>query len=99
VAHAAAKGGVLAVSRAIARELAVYGIRSNTIVPGMISNPDKNGGFDAELNVKDEVPSRILLGRAGTPEDVVNAALFFASDESDYITGASLVVDGGWTAW
>jgi NAD(P)-dependent dehydrogenase (short-subunit alcohol dehydrogenase family) len=99
VAHAAAKGGVLAVSRSIARELAVYGIRSNTIVPGMISNPDKKGGFDEELNVEDEVPSRILLGRTGTPDDVVNAALFFASDESDYITGASLVVDGGWTAW
>jgi meso-butanediol dehydrogenase/(S,S)-butanediol dehydrogenase/diacetyl reductase len=99
VAHAAAKGGVLAVSRSIARELAVYGIRSNTIVPGMISNPDKKGGFDEELNVEDEVPPRILLGRVGAPEDVVNAALFFASDESNYITGASLVVDGGWTAW
>jgi NAD(P)-dependent dehydrogenase (short-subunit alcohol dehydrogenase family) len=98
-AHAAAKGGVLAVSRSMARELAVHGIRSNVLVPGMISNPDKKGGFDDELNVKEEVPSRILLQRIGTPEDVVNAALFFASDESGYVTGTSLVVDGGWTAW
>lgn len=98
-AHAAAKGGVLAASRSMARELATYGIRSNTIVPGMISNPDKLGGFDEELDVREEVPPRILLGRVGLPEDVVNAALFFASDESSYITGASLVVDGGWTAW
>jgi meso-butanediol dehydrogenase/(S,S)-butanediol dehydrogenase/diacetyl reductase len=98
-AHAAAKGGVLAVSRSMARELAPHGIRSNAIVPGMISNPDKEGGFDEELEVKQEVPPRILLGRIGTPEDVVNAALFFASDESSYVTGASLVVDGGWTAW
>ena len=99
VAHAAAKGGVLAISRSLARELAGHGIRSNTIVPGMISNPDKEGGFDEELDVKEEVPPRILLGRTGRPEDVVNAALFFASDESSYVTGASLVVDGGWTAW
>lgn len=98
-AHAAAKGGVLAVSRAMARELAPHGIRSNAIVPGMISNPDKRGGFDEELEVEEELPPRILLGRAGTPEDVVNAALFFASDDSSYVTGASLVVDGGWTAW
>jgi NAD(P)-dependent dehydrogenase (short-subunit alcohol dehydrogenase family) len=98
IAHAAAKGGVLAMSRSMARELAPHGIRSNAVVPGMISNPDKSGGFDEELEVK-EVPSRILLGRVGTPDDVVNAALFFASDESSYITGASLVVDGGWTAW
>jgi NAD(P)-dependent dehydrogenase (short-subunit alcohol dehydrogenase family) len=99
VAHAAAKGGVLAVSRSMARELAPHGIRSNAVVPGMISNPEKQGGFDKELNVKDEVSPRILLGRVGTPEDVVNAALFFASDESSYVTGASLIVDGGWTAW
>jgi meso-butanediol dehydrogenase/(S,S)-butanediol dehydrogenase/diacetyl reductase len=98
-AHAAAKGGVLAASRSMARELASHGIRSNTIVPGMISNPEKEGGFDEELDVRQEVPPRILLGRVGLPDDVVNAALFFASDESSYITGASLVVDGGWTAW
>jgi meso-butanediol dehydrogenase / (S,S)-butanediol dehydrogenase / diacetyl reductase len=98
-AHAAAQGGVLAASRAMARELACHGIRSNTVVPGMIMNPDKKGGFDEALDAKEEVPPRILLGRVGTPEDVVSAALFFASDESSYVTGASLVVDGGWTAW
>jgi meso-butanediol dehydrogenase / (S,S)-butanediol dehydrogenase / diacetyl reductase len=98
-AHAAAKGGVLAASRAMARELACHRIRANTIVPGMISNPDKQGGFDKELEATEEVPPRILLGRVGTPDDVVNAALFFASDESSYVTGASLVIDGGWTAW
>jgi NAD(P)-dependent dehydrogenase (short-subunit alcohol dehydrogenase family) len=97
-AHAATKAGVLGVSRSMAYELAPHGIRSNAIVPGMISNPDKKG-LEENPRVKELVSSKILLRRIGKPEDVVNAALFLASDESGYITGASLVVDGGWTAW
>jgi NAD(P)-dependent dehydrogenase (short-subunit alcohol dehydrogenase family) len=97
-AHAATKAGVLGVSRSMAYELAPHGIRSNAIVPGMISNPDKKG-LEENPKVKELVSSKILLRRIGKPEDVVNAALFLASDESGYITGASLVVDGGWTAW
>jgi meso-butanediol dehydrogenase/(S,S)-butanediol dehydrogenase/diacetyl reductase len=97
-AHAATKAGVLGVSRSMAYELAPYRIRSNAIIPGMISNPDKKG-LEENPKVQELVSSKILLHRIGKPEDVVNAALFFASDESSYITGASLVVDGGWTAW
>jgi meso-butanediol dehydrogenase / (S,S)-butanediol dehydrogenase / diacetyl reductase len=97
-AHAAAKAGVLGISRSMAYELAPNGIRSNAIVPGMISNPDATG-LDENPSIKQLVSSQILLRRIGKPEDVVNAALFLASDESSYITGASLVVDGGWTAW
>jgi NAD(P)-dependent dehydrogenase (short-subunit alcohol dehydrogenase family) len=97
-AHAATKAGVLGVSKSMAYELAPHGIRSNAIVPGMISNPDKKG-LEENPRVKELVSSKILLRRIGKPEDVVNAALFLASDESGYITGASLVVDGGWTAW
>jgi meso-butanediol dehydrogenase/(S,S)-butanediol dehydrogenase/diacetyl reductase len=97
-AHAATKAGVLGVTRSMAYELAPHGIRSNAIVPGMIANPDKKG-LEENPGVRDLVSSKILLRRIGKPEDVVNAALFLASDESAYITGASLVVDGGWTAW
>jgi NAD(P)-dependent dehydrogenase (short-subunit alcohol dehydrogenase family) len=82
----------------MAYELAPYHIRSNAIIPGMISNPDKNG-LEENPEVRQLISSKILLRRIGRPEDVVNAALFLASDESSYITGASLVVDGGWTAW
>jgi NAD(P)-dependent dehydrogenase (short-subunit alcohol dehydrogenase family) len=82
----------------MAYELAPHRIRSNAIIPGMISNPDKKG-LEEIPEVRELISSRILLHRIGKPEDVVNAALFFASDESSYITGASLVVDGGWTAW
>ena len=97
-AHAATKAGVLGVTRSMAYELAPYHIRSNAIIPGMISNPDKEG-LEENPDVQELVSSKILLKRIGQPDDVVNAALFFASDESNYITGASLVVDGGWTAW
>ena len=97
-AHAATKAGVLGVTRSMAYELAPHHIRSNAIIPGMISNPDKEG-LEENPGVQELISSKTLLKRIGKPEDVVNAALFFASDESDYITGASLVVDGGWTAW
>jgi meso-butanediol dehydrogenase / (S,S)-butanediol dehydrogenase / diacetyl reductase len=98
IAHAAAKAGVIGVTKSMAYELAPHHIRSNAIIPGMIVNPDKKG-LEEDPNVYDLINSKILLHRIGTPDDVVNAALFFASDESSYITGTSLVVDGGWTAW
>ncbi len=92
------KGAVLAFSRAVAMEYVKEGIRSNTISPGAGQTP-----MHAELIYKNRkawkaVVDKIPVGRACYPEDVAKTALFFASDDSKYITGANLMVDGGWTA-
>ena len=98
VAYAATKGGVLAMSRSIAVEEAEHQIRCNTIHPGMIwtnMQAEAMGSHDA----KDYAPPAFMvpLERQGTPQDIANMALFLASDEANYITGAEFVVDGGMT--
>ena len=97
-AHTASKGGVVALTRQLAAEGAPHGIRVNCISPGMI---DTAGARENLLS--DDHPMRLIaraipLGRLGTPEDVVNLAVFLASDEAGYVTGANFVVDGGWSA-
>jgi 3-oxoacyl-[acyl-carrier protein] reductase len=100
IAYAAAKAGVVNVSRAAALELGPYGIRVNAIAPGstltagteaIFYNPEKKA-------LADSLISHIPLSRPGTPDDIANAALFLAAPESAYITGTVIVVDGGWTA-
>ncbi len=94
-AYTASKGGILAMTRTLAVEHAVHGVRCNVILPGPIETPmvgpltEERRKFAAEA---------IPLGRWGQPEDVANMALFLASDEASWITGASFVVDGGYTA-
>lgn len=99
VAYAAAKGGVLAMSRVIAVEEAAHNIRCNTIHPGLIwtnMQARATGLSDpGDLKVR---PEHIPLGRHGMPRDIADMALFLASDESNYVTGAEFVVDGGLTA-
>jgi NAD(P)-dependent dehydrogenase (short-subunit alcohol dehydrogenase family) len=93
-AYDATKGGIEGFSRALALDLAPYGIRVNILVPGSIDTTE--GAMPAEM-----VASRsktIPLGRLGTPGDMGQAALFLASDQSAYVTGATLVVDGGLVA-
>jgi 2-hydroxycyclohexanecarboxyl-CoA dehydrogenase len=90
--YAAAKGGVIAFSKSIARENARYGITSNTLTPGPIDTP--------LLHEMDERAVGIITGltqlrRLGTPEEVAAAAAFLASEESSYVTGETLGVSGG----
>lgn len=94
-AYAASKGGVAQLTKALANELARYGVNVNAIAPGYI---------DTEMNkslIADEVRNRQILeripaGRWGKPEDLVGAAIFLASHASDYVNGHILCVDGGW---
>jgi len=92
--YAASKGGLLAMSRTLAAELAPRGVRVNTVIPGLIAT-----GMVARLDHRalEHHRAAIPLGRLGTPEEVANAVLFVASDAASYLVGAALVLDGGLT--
>ncbi|MFK8021981.1 MAG: SDR family NAD(P)-dependent oxidoreductase [Pseudomonadales bacterium] len=99
VAYGASKGGVRLMSKSIAIEEAEHNIRCNTIHPGIIwtnMQVDVQGVQEASQVewTRDQMP----LGRPGKPEDVANMALYLASEESSYVTGAEFVVDAGMTA-
>ncbi|AJP04264.1 dehydrogenase [Streptomyces cyaneogriseus subsp. noncyanogenus] len=97
-AHSASKGAVIALTRRLAAEGAPYGVRANCVSPGLIDAEGSRGDLLAEDHPMREIARHIPLGRVGEPDDVVAAAVFLASDEAAYITGANLVVDGGWSA-
>ncbi len=98
-AYHAAKGAVRVLTKQAAIEYAPAKIRVNSIHPGFIDTPMLRAPFEGR---PDELAGAIAaltpLGRVGTPEEIANAALFLASDESSFVTGAELVVDGGYTA-
>ena len=103
VAYAATKAGVIQLSRVVAAQYAAKGIRVNTVVPGQLHTPmvetrlaKQRAGGDVEALLKSRL-NRIPLGFAGDGRDTANAALFLASDEARFITGAEIVVDGGMT--
>jgi meso-butanediol dehydrogenase/(S,S)-butanediol dehydrogenase/diacetyl reductase len=95
-AHSAAKGGVLALTLQLVAEGGKHGIRANAISPGITYTPATAPMLDdPPAEFRQLVLDRIPMGRVGQPEDIANAALFFASDESAWVSGANLVVDGG----
>ena len=95
-AHSAAKGGVIALTLQLVVEGGPHGIRANVISPGLIETPNTAPLLaDPPERMRRVVLDRIPLGRPGRPDDVVGAAVFLASDESSWISGAHLVVDGG----
>jgi 3-oxoacyl-[acyl-carrier protein] reductase len=91
--YAAAKAGVIALTKVLARELARRGITANAVAPGVIQTTMIG---DIRPEVMAEYLKQIPLGRLGKPEDVANAVLFLASEESGYVTGQVLPVTGGW---
>ena len=95
--YCASKWGLEGMSKAFALDLAAHNIRSNTIAPTFIETPMTKPFFD-DAGFKASVLAKIKLGRIGTVEDLMGAALFLASDASALVTGTSLIVDGGWTA-
>jgi NAD(P)-dependent dehydrogenase (short-subunit alcohol dehydrogenase family) len=91
--YSAAKGGVVQFTVSLAKELAPFGIRVNSIAPGSVATERiKNLPQD----VMQEYISGIRLGRSGTPEELAAAIAFLASPDASYITGQNLNVDGGW---
>ena len=94
VNYAASKGGLMQLMRSCAQELARHKIRVNGIAPGAIKTPINESAWatkEAEQRLVDLIP----YGRVGEPEDVANVAVWLASDESDYVHGSTLFVDGG----
>jgi len=101
IAYVAAKAGVHNLTRAMALELAPYGINVNAVAPGSIltrATEDLFYGKDAgQAEMVERMLSHVPLGRPGDPVDIANAVLFLSGEESKYITGHVLTVDGGWT--
>lgn len=95
--YCASKGGIVAMAEAMALELAPLGIRVNTIAPGAIDTPMASS-IKTDPKTLEATLANVPLKRMGKPEEISNAVLFLASDESSYMTGSVVVVDGGWTA-
>jgi len=97
VGYNASKGAVRLITKAAAAQHGREGIRVNSVHPGLMP-PMRTSGRTADPVERAKTLKGVPLGRAGEVDEVANAILFLASDESSYITGAELVVDGGWTA-
>jgi NAD(P)-dependent dehydrogenase (short-subunit alcohol dehydrogenase family) len=95
-AYTAAKGGLISLTKSLAIQFARDQVRCNIIHPGIVDTPLQAPYLNDEL--RREFQTGIPLGRIGQPRDIANVALFLASDESSFMTGAELVVDGGFTA-
>jgi NAD(P)-dependent dehydrogenase (short-subunit alcohol dehydrogenase family) len=95
--YCASKWAMEGFSRAMAIELGPHGIRVNTLCPTFVETPMTRPFFE-DPGFRQNVLSKIKLGRVGSVEDLMGAALFLASDASALMTGSSLIVDGGWTA-
>jgi NAD(P)-dependent dehydrogenase (short-subunit alcohol dehydrogenase family) len=98
LAHSAAKGGVLSMTRHLAMEGRTHGIRANSVSPGTIETNQTRFILDDPEWCKIQL-GRAMLNRMGQPEEVASAVAFLASEDASYITGADLAVDGGLRAW
>jgi NAD(P)-dependent dehydrogenase (short-subunit alcohol dehydrogenase family) len=101
-AYTASKSGVVGLTRAMAMDHAAEGIRVNCVCPALVETDMVRGLFEQLADPQAAVRSRLAmlpLGRLGKPEDVANMVLFLASEESSWLTGAALPLDGGLTAY
>ena len=98
LAHTTNKAAIIGMTRQLALEGSEHGIRVNSISPGFIETNSTRAELDDDEFGR-RMRERTLLGRFGQPDDIANAALYLASDESSYVTGIDLVVDGGMKVW
>ncbi len=99
-AYCAAKGGILSLTRAAALAYGPQGVRVNSICPGDVDTPILQDYFNKDPNpetLRKEVASKYSLKRVASPEEVARVAVFLASDDSSFVTGGTIVVDGGLT--
>ena len=95
--YVATKGGVIALTKALALDLAPHGITVNTIPPGVIDTPMMRRPMESgAMGGLDQILARAPLGRLGTPDDIAVATAFLCSEEAGYITGQQINVNGGW---
>ena len=95
--YVATKGGVIALTKALALDLAPHGITVNTIPPGVIDTPMMRRPMESgAMGGLDQILARAPLGRLGTPDDIAVTAAFLCSEEAGYITGQQINVNGGW---
>ncbi|WP_395736667.1 SDR family NAD(P)-dependent oxidoreductase [Prosthecobacter sp.] len=95
-AYDASKGALVMLTKSLAVALADHGIRVNGVAPGLIKTPLTSQLQDSQVQ---HYEKKILLGRLGVPEDVAGAAVFLCSDAAGYITGETIIIDGGLTTW
>ena len=101
-AYTASKGGVVNLTRSMALDCAEQNIRVNSLCPGAVDTPLLRRQFEDNEGPQGTLEDLVQLhpmNRLGQPEEIAHAAVFLASDESSFMTGASLIVDGGYTAW
>ena len=98
LSHTTNKAAVIGMTRQLAMEGSEHGIRVNSISPGLIESNATQAQLD-DVEWTRAMTDRTLLGRFGRPEEVADVALFLASDQSSYVTGVDLVVDGGMRVW
>jgi len=95
--YIASKGGIQALTKAMARDLCVKSIRVNDIAPGYIKTDMTKQSYEDSIANKERI-NQMMIERWGTAKDLIGAAIFLASDASSYMTGSAMIIDGGWTA-
>lgn len=96
--YCASKGGLIQLTRAMALDHASDGVRVNALSPGAVLTERLTGVYGSEAAVREVLTPKYPLGRIGMPDDLAGAAVFLASDDAGFMTGADLVVDGGYSA-